>query len=42
MARPSSPTAKSRLNLELPEEVRARLEGLRQETRAESLSEVIR
>lgn len=33
---------KARLNLEMSEEVRARLEGLRQRTDADSLAEVVR
>lgn len=42
MARDKSQTPKSRLNLDLPERVRERLEDLRDVTSAESMTEVIR
>lgn len=42
MARPKSKESKSRLSLELPLSVREDLEGIRDFTRADSLSEAVR
>ena len=42
MARPPKVNPTSRLNLEMPEETRRKLENLRKETNADSLAEVIR
>ena len=42
MPRPASKEAKVRLNLELPERVRERLERVREMSEADSLTEVIR
>jgi hypothetical protein len=42
MPRPANPDAKARLNLELPERVRARLEHLRTISEADSITEVVR
>lgn len=42
MPRIARTTPKNRINLELPSEVKSRLEALRETTNADSLSEVIR
>ncbi len=42
MPRPKSSESKSRLNLELPERVRTRIEQIRVLAEADSMSEVIR
>lgn len=42
MPRAANPDAKARLNLELPERVRARLEQLRMMSEADSITEVVR
>tara|TARA_Y100000589_G_C27117327_1_gene614832 strand:- start:503 stop:730 length:228 start_codon:yes stop_codon:yes gene_type:complete len=42
MARPKKNEARARLNLDLPQSARERLETLRIETEADSLAEVIR
>ena len=42
MSRPKRTTAKVRLNLEVSENMKARLEQLRDETYADSMSEVLR
>lgn len=42
MPRPKSTSGKVRLNLEMPEDMKGRLERLRDETYADSMSEVLR
>ena len=42
MARTARKQKKTRLNLEMPQEVYDRIEGLRDRTKADSMSEVVR